>query len=301
MSGREEDPKPPRIQSCSRLRYRSSQETRHPTTAATISLAQRTLKSVPIGPRDHHVTKYTQSPASKDHEEILYHEMSTNEDPVEPINDVKSTGITSGSSCADRSPAAQSSMSPNHQTHPRAVLDQEMLDDLATITQTTLSLTNNLPPEFPQATEQNAEKKHKNLWRFILPPEYDPHDTRWTLKYPQHLPGLVELMPQTGIYVSCGDLKYCQLVSKDCKSLARRLLTEVFNRKALSVCLSMSEKAQDSNNVGSNVRPGLDDHASIVLLNFVLDHGLQHGWNTDLQPILNTLHSKIQEIRFNTV
>ncbi|CAH0717672.1 unnamed protein product, partial [Brenthis ino] len=54
MSGREEeDPKPPRIQSCSRLRYRSSQETRHPTTAATISLAQRTLKSVPIGPRDH--------------------------------------------------------------------------------------------------------------------------------------------------------------------------------------------------------------------------------------------------------
>lgn len=145
---------------------------------------------------------------------------------------------------------------------------------------------------------KTPKKKHYKLYRFVLPPEYDAYDTRWTLKYRSNLPGLVELMPQSGVYVSCGDLKYCQQVSKDCKSLARRLLPQVFNRNALSVCSSMSEKAQASNNVGSNIRPDLDDHACSVLLNFVLEHGLQRGWNTDLQPILSTLHNKMQEIRF---
>ncbi|CAG9568011.1 unnamed protein product [Danaus chrysippus] len=144
----------------------------------------------------------------------------------------------------------------------------------------------------------NAPKKKRKLFRFVLPPEYDPHDTRWTLKYQNNLPGLIEITPQSGVYVSYGDLKYCQHVSKDCKSLARRLLQVIFNRNALSVCLSMSELAQASDNVRSNTRPELDDHAFTVLLIFVIEHGLQHGWNTDLQPILNTLHSKIKEIRF---
>ncbi|CAG9568010.1 unnamed protein product [Danaus chrysippus] len=144
----------------------------------------------------------------------------------------------------------------------------------------------------------NAPKKKRKLWRFVLPPEYDPHDTRWTLKYRNNLLGLVEITPQSGVYVSYGDLKYCQHVSIDCKSLARRLLEAIFNRNALSVCLSMSELAQASDNVRSNTRPKLDVHAVTVLLNFVIEHGLQHGWNTDLQPILNTLHSKIKELRF---
>ncbi|AAZ04290.1 hypothetical protein ORF1102 [Cotesia plutellae polydnavirus] len=141
-------------------------------------------------------------------------------------------------------------------------------------------------------------KEKHNSWRFVLPPEYDPHDTRWTLKYQTNLPGLVELMPQSGVYISYGDLIYCQQVSKDCKSLALRLLSAIFNRKALSVCLSMTERAQASDDVRSNIRPELDDHACSVLLNFVVEHGLQRGWNTDLQPILSILHSKIQEIRF---
>ncbi|KAH0547178.1 hypothetical protein KQX54_017393 [Cotesia glomerata] len=97
-------------------------------------------------------------------------------------------------------------------------------------------------------------------------------------------------MPQSGVYVSYGDLKYCQQVSKDCKSLAKRLLSAVINSKALSVCLSITERTQASDNVGSNARPELDDHACTVLLNFVLEHGLQRGWNTDIQTILSTLH-----------
>ncbi|CAF4932935.1 unnamed protein product [Pieris macdunnoughi] len=59
----------------------------------------------------------------------------------------------------------------------------------------------------------------------------------------------------------------------------------------------MNEKAQAYNNIESNIRPDLDDHACSVLLNLVLEHGLQRGWNTDLEPILRTLHSKMLEFR----
>ncbi|XP_038212640.1 uncharacterized protein LOC119832895 [Zerene cesonia] len=137
-----------------------------------------------------------------------------------------------------------------------------------------------------------------NSWRFVLPAEYDRNDTKWTLKYKKNLPGLVELVPQSGVYVSYADLKYCLEVSKDCKSLARRLLTIVFTRNALSICLSITERTQVSNNIGSNARPELDDHACAMLLNFVLKHGFQRGWNTDLNPILSMIHSKIREVRF---
>ncbi|CAF4932948.1 unnamed protein product [Pieris macdunnoughi] len=73
----------------------------------------------------------------------------------------------------------------------------------------------------------NKTPENSKLYRFVLPPEYDADDTRWTLKYRKNLPGLVELMPQSGVYVSSGYLNYCQQVSKDCKSLAPRLLTEM--------------------------------------------------------------------------
>ncbi|CAH2096406.1 unnamed protein product [Euphydryas editha] len=163
------------------------------------------------------------------------------------------------------------------------------------VTASTSSSTQN---QHSHGDANRTPKTKHNSWRLVLPPEYDPRDTKWTLKYRTYLPGLVELMPQSGVYVCYGDHKYCQQVSKDCKSLAKRLLSAVFNRKALSVCLSMTERAQAPDNVGSNIRPELDDNACTVLLNFVVEHGLQRGWNTDLQPILSTLHSKIQEIRF---
>nr|CCQ19218.1 conserved hypothetical BEN domain protein [Cotesia sesamiae Kitale bracovirus] len=297
-----------------------------------------------------------------DHEEILDHEMSADEAPIERTNNFYGTGITSESSYADRPIDAQNST--NHQTHSKVVLEQQMLDnfsELSTQMGSTLrytcdmyntlrssildsataykkllgaveqfnstqnsagsgSFSINLKPGVRQSPEerqtevtastssgtQNQQsnddankppKKKHNSWRFVLPPEYDPHDTRWTLKYRTNLPGLVELMPQSGVYVSYGDLIYCQQVSKDCQSLARRLLLAVFNRKALSVCSTITEKAQASDDVRSNIRPELDDNACSALLSFVTDFGLQRGWNTDLQPILSTLHSKIQAIR----
>ncbi|XP_061380415.1 uncharacterized protein LOC116775979 [Danaus plexippus] len=313
-------------------------------------------------PSAHHGAN-SDSDMSTNHEVISDHEMSADEAPIERTNNFYGPGITYGKSCTDRPIAAENST--NHQTHSKVVLEQQMLDNFATLftqmgstlryttdmyntlrssildtaqtykkllgaveqlnsTQNLISnksFSINLKPEvrrFPKKrhTEVTAStssstqdrhsnddaneppKKKRNSWRFVLPPEYDPHDTKWTLKYRTNLPGLVELMPQSAVYVSYGDLKYCQQVSKDCKSLALRLLSAVFNRKALSVCLSIAERAQASDNVRSNARPELDDHAATVLLNFVLEHGLQRGWNTDLRPILSTLHSKTQEIRF---
>ncbi|XP_045490775.1 uncharacterized protein LOC111000263 isoform X3 [Pieris rapae] len=141
-------------------------------------------------------------------------------------------------------------------------------------------------------------KKNEKLYRVVLPPEYDADDTRWTLKNQKKLPRLVELMPQSGVYVSPRNLNNCQQVSKDCKSLARRLLPEVFSRNALSVCSSLTETWLASNNEYLLCRPELDKHACSVLLNFVFEYGIRCGWNTDLQPILRALHSEIQKIRF---
>ncbi|CAG4990953.1 unnamed protein product [Colias eurytheme] len=145
---------------------------------------------------------------------------------------------------------------------------------------------------------KTPKMKPRKLFRFVLPPEYDAHDSRWTLNYPEYLPGLVELVPESHIYVSYGDLKYCLQESKDCPSLAQRLLTIVFNRNALSVCSSLGETVKACNSVGSNIRPDLDDHACTVLLNFVIEHGFQRDWTTDLKPILDMIQSKMEEIRF---
>ncbi|CAH2096403.1 unnamed protein product [Euphydryas editha] len=209
-----------------------------------------------------------------DHEVTSDHEMSADEAPIEITNNFYGHEITSGSSSADRPIAAQNST--NHQTHSRVVLMQQMLDNFDTL--------------FIQmgSTYRDTTDMYNTLRSLML-------DTAQTYK---KLIGLVELMPQSGVYVSYGDLKYSQQVSKDCKSLAKRLLSEIFNRNALSVCLSMTERAQAPDNIGYNIRPELDVNACTVLLNFVVEHGLQRGWNTDLQPILSTLHSKIKEIRF---
>ena len=306
------------------------------------------------------------SDAVTDQEDISDNEMSTDESPVETKKNVHITTNDSSCGSADKPTVAQNFTPKNQQMNPKFILEQQMLDNFATVfmqmgstlrhttdmynnlrslildtaqtykkllgaveqfntagnAATIASPSSNLRPESPRSSEAKhtkitasasssnqdqhsndganimPEKKHNKLYRFVLPPEYDAYDTRWTLKYQTNLPGLVELMPQSGVYISSGDLLYCQQVSKDCNSLAALLLPQVFSRNALSVCSSMSEKAQAANNVGSSIRPDLDDHACSVLINFVLEHGLKRGWNTDLQPILRTLHCQMEEIRF---
>lgn len=133
---------------------------------------------------------------------------------------------------------------------------------------------------------------------FSLPAEYDPNDTKWTLKYRENKPGLVELIPQTGVYIKRKELKRCIRESNDCRTLARLLLTEIFSHSALSVCSWTGGKAKAFNSVNIDVRPGLDENARMVLLTFVEQYGKKNGWSiANTSAIMSTIRTKINDIR----
>ncbi|KAG8039447.1 hypothetical protein G9C98_008090 [Cotesia typhae] len=139
-----------------------------------------------------------------------------------------------------------------------------------------------------------------NIRTFVLPPEYDPHDTRWTLKYRENVPelNLVELVPGSNVYINSIKLAHCIRSSKDSKALARRLLEEIFTQSALSICSLTGVRANAFDISGTNVRPGLDVNARIAILTFVEKHTLKKKWGAfDSQSVTNTLRSKIQDIR----
>ncbi len=139
-----------------------------------------------------------------------------------------------------------------------------------------------------------------NIRTFVLPPEYDPDDTRWTLKYRENDPelNLVELVPQSNVFINSIKLAHCKRSSKDGKALARMLLVEIFSQIALSVCSLTGVRANAFDISGTNVRPGLDEPARMAILSFVEKYAREKKWGAfDSQSITNTLRSKIQEIR----
>lgn len=165
---------------------------------------------------------------------------------------------------------------------------------LSQATQGTSAIDNDNATIVGNATTSIREKKGT----FFLPAEYDPNDTKWTLKYRENKPGLVELIPQTDVYVKRKTLKRCIRESSDCRTLARMLLTEVFSQNALSVCSWTGGKAKAFNFVNIDVRPGLDENARMVLLSFVEEHGKKRGWNTsNTLAVMNTIRTKIKDMR----
>ncbi|XP_050682746.1 uncharacterized protein LOC126978076 [Leptidea sinapis] len=135
---------------------------------------------------------------------------------------------------------------------------------------------------------------------FILPPEYDPHDTRWTLKYRENDPelNLVELVPGSSVFINSLKLAHCKLTAKNSKELARMLLVEIFSMTALSVCSLTGVRANAFDISGTNVRPGLDEKARMTILTFVEKHAVEKKWGPfDSQSVINSLRSKIQDIR----
>ncbi|AEE09554.1 conserved hypothetical protein [Cotesia vestalis bracovirus] len=139
-----------------------------------------------------------------------------------------------------------------------------------------------------------------NIRSFVLPPEYDPHDTRWTLKHREDDPelNLVELVPGSKVYINSIKLAHCIRSSRDSKALARKLLEEIFTQSALSVCSLTGVRANAFDISGTNVRPGLDVNARIAILTFVEKQTLKKKWGAfDSQSVTNTLRSKIQDIR----
>lgn len=135
------------------------------------------------------------------------------------------------------------------------------------------------------------DKAHK----FTLPPEYDPNDSRWTLKHREKKSGLVELLPQSQVYIDAIQLSNCNIMSQDSKILARMLLLEIFTKNALSVCSLTGKKA---NAFEGPIRPGLDEHARTVLLNYVKKYAAEKNWaDFDRQLVVNSIRNKMQEMR----
>ncbi|XP_052741406.1 uncharacterized protein LOC112048212 isoform X1 [Bicyclus anynana] len=139
----------------------------------------------------------------------------------------------------------------------------------------------------------HGDKKNTS---FVLPPEYNPENSRWTLKYQNSSAGVVEIMPHSSVYVDEKKFIICKLKAKDCKSLARMLLIEIFSDNALRVCSLTG--ARSNAHKPPQVRPGLDKHARMVLLEFVCEYGQQKGWaKCNAESILNSVRSKVQDIR----
>lgn len=146
--------------------------------------------------------------------------------------------------------------------------------------------------------DSNDSKKHLDSRRwFVLPPEYDPKDTKWTLKYRNLESGLVELRPKTNIYVNFYELKRFEQESNSCQSFARRLLREVFKEKALGVCASLTEMRNDHYRTRPDARPLLDPQGSSVLLNYIILYGSKRNWLFTVPDVLNALDHDIKELR----
>ncbi|KAG8040275.1 hypothetical protein G9C98_000846 [Cotesia typhae] len=134
--------------------------------------------------------------------------------------------------------------------------------------------------------------------KFTLPPEYDPNNSRWTLKHRKKEKGVVELIPNSRVYIDAIQLSNIKITSKDSKILARSLLLGIFTENALSICSLTGKKANAFNLEGTSVRPGLDEHARTVLLEYVKKHAAEQNWvEFDSQLILNTIRNKMQEMR----
>ncbi|KAJ8718489.1 hypothetical protein PYW08_002726 [Mythimna loreyi] len=147
-------------------------------------------------------------------------------------------------------------------------------------------------------TDEVSKKRRSRKRKFVLPPEYDENDSRWTLKHHELAPGLVELMPHTSVYINSVALSQCKRLSKDCKSLARILLVEIFTKSALTICSLTGSRARAYDVEGATIRPGLDENARTVLLVYVEEYGREKGWITvDTQSIQNSLRNKMQEFR----
>lgn len=135
--------------------------------------------------------------------------------------------------------------------------------------------------------------------KFTLPPEYDPNNSRWSLKYSEIQNGVEEFVKNSGIYINSIGLANCIRVARDSKTLARMLMLEIFSENALKTCSLTGKRANAfySRDDG-NVRPGLDQHARMVLMNYVDDHAKKNHWpSTSNQAIVDSMRNKLQEIR----
>ncbi|XP_022815308.1 uncharacterized protein LOC111348735 isoform X2 [Spodoptera litura] len=145
----------------------------------------------------------------------------------------------------------------------------------------------------------NEEMKRRGKkYSFVLPREYSPTNSRWTLIHQSADQVTIELLPKSRIYVNAIKLANCKRISSSYKEFARMLLTLIFTRSALSVCSWTGARANAFAVDENDVRPGLDEHARQVMLNYVERMGRKKKWGMyDEQSVVNSLRAKIQDIR----
>ncbi|XP_063891260.1 uncharacterized protein LOC135116635 isoform X2 [Helicoverpa armigera] len=121
------------------------------------------------------------------------------------------------------------------------------------------------------------KSKQKNeIPTFELPPEYDPADSRWTLKHKKYSLELKELIPESGVYINASSFEYIKTLAKNASDLVRRLMPEIFCDPALRVCSLKGEARVSYPNIR---RPGLDDNAVRTIIRFVDEYGAKKNWD----------------------
>ncbi|XP_073963114.1 uncharacterized protein [Choristoneura fumiferana] len=149
--------------------------------------------------------------------------------------------------------------------------------------------------------EDDSDRKPKRKRiriSFDLPPEYDPDDSRWCLKYRGEGLGVKEIMPNSNVYVNERQVMNCKRVAKTSNALATMLLVEIFSYNALIVCSLTGSKATSYQVEGDKVRPGLDKNARETLLAYVEQHEEEMKWpKVSRQRILDSLRFKLKRMR----
>ncbi|KAJ8720118.1 hypothetical protein PYW07_012161 [Mythimna separata] len=117
-------------------------------------------------------------------------------------------------------------------------------------------------------------------------------DTKWTLRYPEPGPGIIELMPNTGVYVSEKGLNKCKSINNETTKFTRSLLEEVFTDKALKICSFTGAKSKKVSK-----KFALDQNARETFVNYVLKYSLEMGWEkADLEIIMSCIRNRLQTL-----
>nr|XP_021193823.2 putative uncharacterized protein DDB_G0274405 [Helicoverpa armigera] len=125
-------------------------------------------------------------------------------------------------------------------------------------------------------------------------------DTKWTLRHLNPSRELVELIPNSHVFIDRMYLMGCEINFNNPIKFARGLLQGIFNEEALQNCtLSGSNRGKKrSSNNEQLMRAGLDSHAVDVLIEYVKLHCLKRDWQPiNRNELLSSLRSKLIEIR----
>lgn len=121
---------------------------------------------------------------------------------------------------------------------------------------------------------------------------------KWTLKHKGPGSSLTELLPNSNIYVDGAEFVRSKLLAKDTKHLARLIFPLIFSKEAMNTCSYSCYGPFGRRRKSTDARPALDEHARIVLEDFVKKHAEESGWPIVSSKLINeTLSCKLRTQR----